>query len=101
MPASKPLVLVNFEALKIMAIHQFEGSLEWSGNSGKGTSAYNQSAPQSTRKMLHRKFRNHRSVLRTDGGIGLKSLHLFHDEDNFPLCFDVYCEHVNGSVKQQ
>ena len=51
--------------------------------------------------MLHRKFRNHRSVLRTDGGIGLKSLHLFYDEDNFPLCFDVYCEHFNGSVKQQ
>jgi len=42
LPASKPLVLVNFEALKIMAIHQFEGSLEWSGNLGTGTSAYDQ-----------------------------------------------------------
>jgi hypothetical protein len=51
--------------------------------------------------MLHRKFRNHRSVLRTDGGIGLNSLHLFYDEDNFTLCFDVYCEYFNGSVKQQ
>jgi hypothetical protein len=51
--------------------------------------------------MLHRKFRNHRSVLRTDRGIGLNSLHLFYDEDNFTLCFDVYCEYFNGSVKQQ
>ena len=50
--------------------------------------------------MLYRKFRNHRSVLRTDRGIGLKSLYLSHDEDNFPLCFDVYCEHFNGSVRQ-
>lgn len=40
--ASKPWVLVNFEALKVMATHQFEGSLEWKGNLGTGTSAYDQ-----------------------------------------------------------
>jgi hypothetical protein len=42
LPVSKPLISVNFEALKIMAIHQFEGCLVWLGNLGTGASAYNE-----------------------------------------------------------
>jgi hypothetical protein len=41
--------------------------------------------------MLHRKFRNHRSVLRTDGGIGLIAMfgfaHQFFLNNEGVVCF--------------